>query len=123
MKQQEIQTLAALPADQFDKAYTTMMEADHAKDLIMYRACAQTSQNQQVKQYAQQQLPTLSQHYDQAQQAAVALGLPSGGPEAITASGRIEGNTNRTENGTGRIEGGAGYVPNPNNNPNTPGSR
>jgi len=90
-KREMIQILTSLPADEMEKHYVTAMQADHAADLIKYRACAQMSQNQAVKEYAQQQLPALSQHYDQTQQAAVALGLPGGGPEAIPASGRIQG--------------------------------
>lgn len=91
IKQQEVQILNALPTDQFEKQFVCRMEADHAKDLIEYRAVAQTAQNDQVKQYAQQILPKLAMHYDRTQQTAVALGLPSGGPEAIPAAGRIEG--------------------------------
>jgi len=90
-KRDMIQILTSLPPDEMEKHYVTAMQADHAADLIKYRATAQMSQNQGVKEYAQQQLPALSQHYDQTQQAAVALGLPSGGPEAMPASGRIQG--------------------------------
>src|SRR6202042_795435 len=78
-KQEKLHLLAALPADKFQKEYTSMMQADHAKDLIEYRCVAQSTQNQQIKQYAQQQLPILAQHYDMANQSAMALGLPSSG--------------------------------------------
>jgi len=90
-KQEIIQVFTSLPADEMEKHFVTAMEADHASELIKYRACAQMSQNQAVKEYAQQQLSALSQHYEHSQQAAVALGLPGGGPEAVPASGRIEG--------------------------------
>lgn len=96
-KQQEIQILSSLPADQFDKHYICMMQADHAKDLIKYRAVAQNAQNEQVRAYAQQQIPALAMHNGHVQQAAVALGLPSSNAEAIPASGRIEGTNGRID--------------------------
>jgi putative membrane protein len=89
--QQMVQIISSVPSDQFDKWFTTMTQAHHASALIAYRAVAQIAQSDQLKQYAQRQLPMLSRHYDQSQQAAVALGLPGSGPEAIPASGRIEG--------------------------------
>jgi len=126
-KQDIIQVLTSLPTDQLEKHFITAMEADHASDLIKYRACAQMSQNQAVKEYAQQQLPALSQHYDTAQQAAVALGLPSGGPEAIPASGRIQGSpgSGRTGDMTpGGANGTSGSIGSPGSNGSTgsPGS-
>jgi len=92
-KREMIQILTSLPTEQMEKHFITAMQADHAAELIMFRAVAQMAENQAVKDYAQQQLSALSQHYDQAQQTAVALGLPSGGPEAVPASGRIPGRT------------------------------
>jgi len=89
-KQQMIQIISSLPADQFEKHYVAAMQADHAKEIIKFRACSQLLQNDQAKQYAQQQLPALQSHYEQVQQAAVALGLP-GGNEAIPAAGHIGG--------------------------------
>jgi putative membrane protein len=94
MHQQILQIYSSVPAEQYDKWFATMTQAHHAKALIANRAVAQIAQNPQVKQFAEQELTMLSKHYDQAQQAAVALGLPSGGPEAIPAAGRIPGNPN-----------------------------
>lgn len=90
-ERQMIQILTSLPSDQFEKWYTAMTQAHHAQALIANRAVAHISQNDQVKQYAQRQVTMLARHYDQAQQAAMALGLPGGGPEAMPASGRLEG--------------------------------
>jgi len=119
-KQQMIRILTSLPADQFEKHYISAMQADHAKEIIKFRACSQLSQNDQVKQYAQQQLPALQSHYDMVQQAAVALGLP-GGSEAIPASGRMDRSNSGTRGdmndqnrtgGTGGTTGGTGSNPN-----------
>jgi putative membrane protein len=97
-KQQEIQILASLPTDQFEKEYISKMQADHAKDVIAYRNCGQNAQNSQVKSYATQQLPVLQQHESHVNQAAVALGLPSAG-EAIPASGRMQGSSGNSDMG------------------------
>jgi putative membrane protein len=76
-EQQKIQILASLPADQLDKQFTITAEADHARDITEYQAVAQTAQDQQVKQYAQQALPILQKHAQLADQSAQALGLPN----------------------------------------------
>jgi len=110
-KRAMIQLLTSLPPDQLEKHFITAMQADHAAELIKYRACAQMSQNQAVKDYAQQQLSALSMHYDQAQQTAVALGLPGGGPEAIPASGRIEGTPGSGRTGDMTTPGGTSGSP------------
>jgi putative membrane protein len=91
VKQEELRVFSALPAEQFEKEFVCINQAEHAKGVIEYRAVAQGAKNEQVKSYAQQTLPKLTHHYEQTQQAAVALGLPSGGPEAVPASGRIQG--------------------------------
>jgi putative membrane protein len=117
-KQEKLHLLSALPADKFQKEYTSMMQADHAKDLIEYRSVAQSTQNQQLKQYTQQQLPILAQHYDMANQSAMALGLPSSGPEAVPAAGHMEGNNNsgnmndNNTNNNGAVNGGDSTNPN-----------
>jgi len=107
-KRAKIQLFTSLPEEQLDKQYITAMQADHASDLIKYRATAQTAQNQAVKDYAQQQLPALSMHYDQSQQAGVALGLPGGGPDAIPASGRIQGTPGSGRTGDMTTPGSSG---------------
>lgn len=94
MKQEQIEIMAALPDDQFDKHYIAHLQAAHAMDLSKYAAVSQLSQNDQVKQYVQQQLPILLQHHQSVQQSAQALGLPGGGgSEAVPAGGRMPGDT------------------------------
>jgi putative membrane protein len=99
MKQQEIRIMAALPAGQFDKEFIAHNLAVHAMDVSKYQSVAQLSQNDQVKQYAQQTLPHLQQHLQEANQAAVALGIPSN-MEAVPASSKIPGSSG--SNGTSR---------------------
>lgn len=105
-KQQKLQVFGSLSPEDFDKCYVTMMQADHAKDLIEYRAHAMDSKDQGVKSYAQQQLPALAMHRDHTMQAAMALGLPASGPDAIPASGRIEGTSGSTGGSSSGSMGG-----------------
>jgi putative membrane protein len=74
----------------FDQMYVSHLRAAHAKCVSETTDVAQLAKNDQVKQYAQQQLPILQEHYQHLQQAAVALGLPSS-TEAQTAGARIGG--------------------------------
>ena len=99
MKQSVLQIMQALPADQFDKHYMAHLQAAHARDVTKFNACAQLSQNDQVKQFAQQQLPVLQQHQQHVNQTAQALGLPSG-MEAMPAGARIEGGSGTGSSGS-----------------------
>jgi putative membrane protein len=90
MKQAELQIMSALPADQFDKNYLAHLQAAHAKDVTKFNSVSQLSQNDQVKQFAQQTLPVLQQHAQQVNQTATAMGLPNG-MEAIQAGAKIQG--------------------------------
>jgi putative membrane protein len=90
MKQAELQIMSALPADQFDKNYLAHLQAAHAKDVTKFNAVSQISQNDQVKQFAQQLLPVLQQHAQHVNQTATAMGLPNG-MEAMQAGATIQG--------------------------------
>ncbi len=92
MKQATLQVMNALPADQFDKHYTAHLQSQHARDVTKFNATAQLSQNDQVKQFAQQQLPVLQQHFAHVNQTAQAMGLPSG-MEAVQAGAKIQGDS------------------------------
>jgi putative membrane protein len=88
MEQQVIQIIASVPADQFDKQFVAHMQANHARDILLYQTEAQLGQSDPAKQYASQTLPTLQKHQQQTQQVAQALGLPNG-QEAVPAGARI----------------------------------
>lgn len=94
-KQQIIQIMTSLPVDQMEKHYVAGMQADHAMNLIKYRAVAQMSQSDQVTRYVQQTLPALQQHNDHINQAARALGLPTSDSEAVPAAGRLQPGSSR----------------------------
>jgi len=92
MKQQEIQIFTSLPSDKFEKQYICMMQAAHARDVTAFQGVAQLSEDQQVKQFAQQVLPKLQEHARAIDQCAVAMGLPgSNYGEAQPAGGRLQG--------------------------------
>jgi putative membrane protein len=107
-EQLKIQIIASLPADQLEKHYVAGMHADHARDILKYQHCSQMSQNDQVKQYAQQTLAVLQQHHQQTMQVAQSIGVQTG-MEAITAGASIPagGSAGRSDSsGTGT--GGTG---------------
>lgn len=90
MQQEMLKIFAATPADQYEKWFTVMTQAHHASAMLANRGVARITDNPIVREYAQKQATMLTRHFDQAQAAAVSLGLPSGIPEALPASGRIE---------------------------------
>ena len=91
MKQQEIQILASLPSEQFDKAYVAKMVETHAKDVACFTNQTSLAQNQQLKQFVTQALPKLQEHQQHATRAAQAVGLNLQG-EAVQAGARQSGN-------------------------------
>jgi hypothetical protein len=107
-KQQEIQILSSLPANELEKQYVAMMQADHLKDITEYRSVSQMAKNDQVKQYAQQTLPKLQQHLQHVQSAATALGMPNS-TDAMQAGSRMEGSSGMSgSSGTSGSRGSSG---------------
>jgi putative membrane protein len=60
--------LAKLSGAAFDRAYMQAMVEDHQKDVAAFRAESQNGKDPDVKAWAAKTLPTLEQHYQQAQQ-------------------------------------------------------
>lgn len=58
--------LSALNGKDFDRAYMAGMVTDHQKDVREFEQAVGTGGAQDVKQFAQQTLPTLRQHLEQA---------------------------------------------------------
>jgi putative membrane protein len=99
MKQQELQVLTQLPAEQFEKYYLVSMQANHARDAIAFQAVSQIAENEQVKQFASQQLTKFQEHMQEVSRTASAMGLPSS-DEAMQAGQRItprDGDTQRQQ--------------------------
>jgi putative membrane protein len=96
-KMAEMKVFESLNGKPFDQMYVSHLRAAHAKCVSETTDVAQLAKNDQVKQYAAQQLPILQEHSQRLQQAAVALGLPSSA-EAQTAGAHIGGTSDQ---GTG----------------------
>ena len=86
MRREEIDAMAAVPANEFDRLYVATIQAAHAKDISAFQAASKISQSQQVQQFAQQTLPHLQQHQQEIDRVASAVGLPTGGQTVPTGT-------------------------------------
>ena len=78
-----------------ERAFAFDQVGDHHKDILKYQWQAEHAQDAQLKQYAQQQIPTLREHLQLAEQCAEQFV-----PEARTASGTIRGESSTGSTGT-----------------------
>ena len=95
IKQQGLKVFQSLSGRDFDQQFISHMRAAHAKAVNEYQDVAQLAKNDQIKQFASKTLPTLQQHFQDVQQEATALGLPSG-MEAQPAGARMPGSSGGT---------------------------
>jgi len=65
-----LQELQKKQGRQFDRAFLYGNVAGHTKAVLMFRDASQELQNPQLKQYAQQTLPALRKHLEEAQRLA-----------------------------------------------------
>ena len=77
--------LSKLSGEQFDRAYMRNMVQDHKKDVAEFQKEANSAKDPDVKNFAQQTLPTLQDHLKMAQQTYRAE-LKEGKKGATTAS-------------------------------------
>lgn len=73
-QQQEAQKLQSMSGHEFDRAFLKNEIRDHRKDIREYEQEANSGQNQQLKQYAKESLPTLKKHLHMAESALDAIG-------------------------------------------------
>jgi putative membrane protein len=85
---QELRVAQTLSGDEFDKMFLSCTKAGHAAAVSAFEDEAKIAKDPQVKEFAQKGLPKLQEHVQIIQQAAVAVGLPSGA-EAQPAGQRI----------------------------------
>lgn len=69
--------LSKLSGEAFDRAYARDMVKDHIQDVSEFQKEAKTGQDQAIKNFAAQTLPTLRSHLDQARQMEQALNQSS----------------------------------------------
>ncbi len=65
--------LEKLSGSAFDKAYAQHMVQDHEKDISEFKQMASSAQNAALRQFAQQTLPTLESHLQEAKQMQAAV--------------------------------------------------
>src|SRR5258708_19560713 len=68
--QKDLDALAKLNGAEFDKAYLHHAVVDHQKDIKKFQAEADKGADQDLKAFAQKQLPILQQHLDMAKSAS-----------------------------------------------------
>jgi putative membrane protein len=117
--EQALKVFQSLSGKDFDQQYISHLKACHAAAASMYADEAQLAKNQQIKDYATKVLPTIQEHSQHIQQAATALGLPSG-MEAQPAGARMPGDAGKApERNTGTDVPRSGS---PGATPGTPGT-
>jgi putative membrane protein len=67
--------LSSLSGDAFDKAYARDMVSDHVKDIAAFKKEAASGNNEAVKSFASETLPTLQTHLKLAHEMAQAVGV------------------------------------------------
>ena len=68
--------LSQLSGEQFDRAYARDMVRDHKNDVAAFQQEANSGQNNQIKSFASQTLPTLQEHLKLAQQMQKEIANP-----------------------------------------------
>jgi len=96
----ELQDLGELNGQQFEDAFVIGQTGDHVKMILKFKNCEQKLQDPQLKQFAQEQLPHLQQHLQQAQQL-------SGWDAAQTAGAHIRGSSDANSSQHERGDRGA----------------
>ena len=67
--QKELEKLGKLSGADFDRKYSSMMVADHKKDIKAFEKQAKSGSDPQIKQFAADAVPTLKGHLSMAQNA------------------------------------------------------
>jgi putative membrane protein len=65
--QKHVDDLGKKSAEEFDKAYMTMMVSDHKKDVSDFRNASKSLKDSTIKGFAARTLPVLQMHLDSAQ--------------------------------------------------------
>lgn len=83
--------LQKLNGTQFDRAFLHMQVKDHRKDIRQFREEAKSAQNPNIKQYAQQTLPTLEEHLQMSEAALRSVNGSAQNKTETTASSKGPG--------------------------------
>ncbi|HEX4263824.1 MAG TPA: DUF4142 domain-containing protein [Verrucomicrobiae bacterium] len=95
--------LEKLSGSDFDQQYAKDMLEDHVTDIKKFQKASQSVEDTDVKQYAQDTLPTLQKHLQHAESAAKAAGVDDSTISSITKSlpGAVGGTGESQESGRG----------------------
>jgi len=92
--QKDLDALAKLNGAEFDKAYLHHAVMDHQKDIKKFQAEADKGTDQDLKAFAQKQLPILQQHLDMAKSGSDAThGTTSSTDSSTSGSSTSSGST------------------------------
>jgi putative membrane protein len=120
--QQKLEEIGQLSGPEFEKEFAKHMLKGHRKGVAMLHRAHQKTEDEQIKAFAQQLLPTLKQHLKLAENMAQAVGLDQ---ETIASIGKEEaeaigGPGFDVEVGEGEAEEGAPETPGQPGQPRTP---
>jgi putative membrane protein len=104
--QSQMSKLQALSGDEFDKQYMKQMVNDHKKDVKEFKKASEKAKDEDVKQFAAKQLPTLEQHLQQAEQT-VSMGSAEAGTRATGASSNSTSESTSGSSATGASSAGS----------------
>jgi putative membrane protein len=95
--------LEKLNGADFDQQYAKDMLEDHVTDIKKFQKASQQVEDTDVKQYAQDTLPTLQKHLEHAETAAKSAGVDSATISSITKNmpGSVGGTGDNQESGHG----------------------
>lgn len=86
----DLEELAGLQGDEFDRKYVELMVEDHKKDIEKYQKQAEESKDPEVRKYAEENIAVLRKHLQMSEQTQAALeretavGGGSGGGEGTS---------------------------------------
>ncbi len=109
-KRADVDRLAGLSGEQFDREYMKFMVADHQQDVAEFRKASTTSGDPEVKRFAAKTLPVLEEHLKMAEK--VNASLTRGGKSSGTSSDSPSGRSGASTSGDGvRVPGDPGMMP------------
>jgi putative membrane protein len=82
---QTIQRLQGLSGAEFDREYIKQMVEDHEKGVQKFEMASKSLQDEELKRFATDTLPTLRSHHEQAQKLAATVGAGAGAGAEKTA--------------------------------------
>jgi putative membrane protein len=98
VQQAKLEELQKKQGESLERAFVFDQIGDHQKDILCNEYAAQHAQNQQIKQFAQQQVPALREHLHMAMQTA-----EQWVPQAREAGERMQGHRTRGQAGSSGI--------------------